>query len=86
MVTDWYQLYLDDLPIWGMVGELAAPEGTPEAADSEGDAPLLYTHKKFTVAFNGKRIIQVNLTSENPVALVPGQQVDFSYTVENRVR
>ena len=35
----WYQMYLDDLPIWGMVGELAAPEpeGSPVPADGEGE-------------------------------------------------
>ena len=80
----WYQLYLDDLPIWGMVGELAAPEmpeGSPQPGEGEGE-PLLYTHKKFVVAYNANRIIQVNLTSENPVALSPGSTVDFSYTVE----
>ena len=80
----WYQFFLDDLPIWGMVGELATPElpeGSPQPADGEGE-PLLYTHKKFVVAYNGRRIIQVNLTSENPVALTAGQSIDFSYTVE----
>ena len=81
----WYQLYLDDLPIWGMVGELATPDNGNEgaAAPSEGEGePLLYTHKKFTIAFNGKRIIQVNLTSESPVSLTPGAAIEFTYTVE----
>ena len=80
----WYQLYLDDLPIWGMVGELAAPDGAEAVADApawEGE-PLLYTHKKFTVSYNRKRIIQVNLTSENPVSLATGSTIEFSYTVE----
>lgn len=60
-MADWYQLFLDDLPIWGMVGEMAAPEvpeGSPAPADGEGE-PLVYTHKKFMVAYNGNRIIQV---------------------------
>ena len=80
----WYQLYLDDLPIWGMVGELAAPDGAEAVADApawEGE-PLLYTHKKFTVSYNRNRIIQVNLTSENPVSLATGSTIEFSYTVE----
>ena len=80
----WYQFFLDDLPIWGMVGELAAPEvpeGAPVPAEDAGE-PLLYTHKKFVVAYNGNRIIQVNLTSENPVALTAGANIEFSYTVE----
>lgn len=80
----WYQFFLDDLPIWGMVGELAAPEmpeGSPVPAEGEGE-PLLYTHKKFVVAYNGNRIIQVNLTSESPVAIAAGTTIEFSYTVE----
>ena len=82
--ADWYQLYLDDLPIWGMVGEVTTSEPAEGAAEpSEGDGEaLLYTHKKFVVAYNQDRIIQVNLTSENPVALTVGSQVDFSYSVE----
>jgi transmembrane 9 superfamily protein 3 len=82
--ADWYQFFLDDLPIWGMVGELAAPEvpeGSPVPAEGEGE-PLLYTHKKFVVAYNGNRIIQVNLTSESPVAIAAGTTIEFSYTVE----
>jgi len=34
----WYQLFMDDLPIWGMVGE-AVPDGGEEKL-------YLYTHKK----------------------------------------
>ena len=81
--ADWYQLYLDDLPIWGMVGELTSSEadGVPESEWGEGE-PLLYTHKKFVIGYNNDRIIQVNLTSENPVSLTVGTQVEFSYSVE----
>ena len=82
-LADWYQLYLDDLPIWGMVGELANPEGVEgqDPPEGEGEA-LLYTHKKFMIAYNQERIIHVNLTSENPVALTPGSQIEFSYSVD----
>ena len=75
---DWYQFFLDDLPIWGMVGELAAPEvpeGSPVPGEGEGE-PLLYTHKKFVVAYNGNRIIQVphfaSLLSPPSLASVAG--------------
>ena len=80
----WYQFFLDDLPIWGMVGELASPEppeGAPVPADGESE-PLLYTHKRFVIAYNGDRVIQVNLTSENPVSIAEGAIIDFSYSVE----
>eukprot|EP00316_Scyphosphaera_apsteinii_P000992 CAMPEP_0119321780 /NCGR_PEP_ID=MMETSP1333-20130426/56417_1 /TAXON_ID=418940 /ORGANISM="Scyphosphaera apsteinii, Strain RCC1455" /LENGTH=521 /DNA_ID=CAMNT_0007328835 /DNA_START=14 /DNA_END=1576 /DNA_ORIENTATION=- len=81
----WYQLYLDDLPIWGMVGELTISDmdendGEPDAvADGE---TLVYTHKKFSISYNSDRIIQVNLTSEDPVELTPGKNIDFTYSVE----
>ena len=52
-----YQLYMDDLPIWGMVGELTTTD-MDEGGELEGEA-LVYTHKRFSVSYNGDRIIQV---------------------------
>jgi transmembrane 9 superfamily protein 3 len=88
----WYQLYLDDLPMWGMVGqilgtaeELAALE--KQAASGKGDISAassqvyMYTHKKFSIASNGHHVIEVNLTSAEPVEVVAGQTVSFSYEV-----
>jgi len=67
------------------VGELTTPEGATEGgaepAEGEGEA-LLYTHKRFVIAYNQDRIIQVNLTSENPVALTAGSTIEFSYSVD----
>eukprot|EP00639_Heterosigma_akashiwo_P013900 CAMPEP_0206363132 /NCGR_PEP_ID=MMETSP0294-20121207/1405_1 /ASSEMBLY_ACC=CAM_ASM_000327 /TAXON_ID=39354 /ORGANISM="Heterosigma akashiwo, Strain CCMP2393" /LENGTH=521 /DNA_ID=CAMNT_0053808409 /DNA_START=198 /DNA_END=1761 /DNA_ORIENTATION=- len=67
----WYNMYLDDLPLWGMVGQ-----GRTRAA-----AAAEFTHRKFTVAFNGPRIVEVNLTSENPEPIKAGTTLDFSYSV-----
>lgn len=66
----WYQMYLDDLPIWGVVGEI-------------GDAGEhhIFTHKKFEIGFNGKQIVDVNLTSENKVRLEKGAVLSFTYEV-----
>lgn len=69
----WYQLFMDDLPIWGMVGE-AVPDGGEEKL-------YLYTHKKFMGTWNEDRVIEVNLTSENPVPLERGTTVTFTYSV-----
>lgn len=83
----WYQFYLDDLPIWGMVGEVAgdSSEETAEGAGApgggEGEA-LMYTHRRLSIAYNGDRIIQVNLTSESPAALTDGAELTFTYSVE----
>mmetsp|Transcript_17876 Transcript_17876/g.53432 ORF Transcript_17876/g.53432 Transcript_17876/m.53432 type:complete len:357 (-) Transcript_17876:1283-2353(-) len=75
----WYQWYVDDLPVWGMVGEVSSSDGENPEADGEA---LVYTHKKFSVSFNGNRIIQVNLTSENPITLGEETQLDFTYSVD----
>ena len=48
---------MDDLPIWGMVGELTTTD-MDEGGELEGEA-LVYTHKRFSVSYNDDRIIQV---------------------------
>lgn len=67
----WYQMYIDDLPIWGIVGEYV----------EQDDSVWLWTHKKFDIGFNTNRIVDVNLTSEGKVKLHPGLTVKFSYEV-----
>lgn len=69
----WYQMYIDDLPIWGIVGEI----GTDE---NHGDF-FLWTHKKFEIGYNGDQIVEVSVTSENKVKLVQGAKINFSYEV-----
>jgi hypothetical protein len=60
----WYQMYLDDLPVWGMVGivvgtdeELQAMEAAHEHEHQVRDA-FIYTSKKFTIAHNSQQIIE----------------------------
>lgn len=67
----WYQMYVDDLPIWGVVGE---------ADDTKGEY-YVYTHKKFDLAFNGNQIVDVNMTTEGKVLLALGAEIPFSYEV-----
>jgi len=67
----WYQMYIDDLPIWGIVGEY----------DEKDDAYYLWTSKKFDLGYNFDRIVDVNLTSEDKVKLQPGMNIKFSYEV-----
>ncbi|XP_029154866.1 transmembrane 9 superfamily member 3 [Nylanderia fulva] len=72
----WYQMYIDDLPIWGVVGELENNDGV-----AVSDSYYIWTHKKFDIGYNGKQIVDVNLTSENKVKLVQGAHIPFSYEV-----
>ncbi|CAF3329886.1 unnamed protein product [Rotaria socialis] len=67
----WYQMFIDDLPIWGIVGEM----------DEAGKSVYIWTHKKFEIGYNNDRIIDVNLTSEAKVRLQPNVQLQFSYEV-----
>lgn len=65
----WYQMYIDDLPIWGIVGEVT---------DSNY---YIWTHKKFEMGYNGKQIVDVNITSEDKVLLTPTAKLSFTYEV-----
>eukprot|EP01102_Stenamoeba_stenopodia_P021786 TRINITY_DN8878_c0_g3_i2.p1 TRINITY_DN8878_c0_g3~~TRINITY_DN8878_c0_g3_i2.p1 ORF type:complete len:420 (+),score=66.20 TRINITY_DN8878_c0_g3_i2:309-1568(+) len=71
----WYQLFLDDLPIWGMVGEVLEGDATG------GEKLYIYTHQKFVITYNENRVIEVNLTSENPIAISPNAKITFTYSV-----
>lgn len=89
-------MYIDDLPIWGkcfllciktvvqttkpfvtgVVGEMENNDGV-----SVSDSYYIWTHKKFDIGYNGKQIVDVNLTSDNRVKLVQGARIPFSYEI-----
>lgn len=68
----WYQMYIDDLPVWGIVGEIGETD----------DELYIWTHKKFDVGFDNDKIADVNLTSEAKVKLEPGITLPFTYQVK----
>jgi len=55
----------------GIVGE----------ADENGEDHYLWTYKKLEIGYNGNRIVDVNLTSEGKVRLVPNTRIAMSYSV-----
>jgi len=57
----------------GIVGEMEDEEGTASY--------YIWTHKKFDIGFNGKQIVDVNLTSENKVKLKLDTKIPFTYEV-----
>lgn len=67
----WYQMYIDDLPVWGIVGEFEESE----------NSYYLWTHKKFDIGYNGDQIVDVNLTSEAKVKLEKDKKISFTYEV-----
>ncbi|KAK9810909.1 hypothetical protein WJX73_007474 [Symbiochloris irregularis] len=73
--TYWYELFIDDLPVWGFVGP--PPDETPE-----DDNIYIYTHKSLRINYNENRIIQVNLTSLELQPLKVGAPLEFTYSVE----
>ncbi|KAL3690591.1 hypothetical protein R1sor_016900 [Riccia sorocarpa] len=73
--TYWFEFFMDDLPLWGFVGESHNDKKDENRA-------LLYTHKNFIVKYNGDQIIQVNLTQDNPQSVVPGRSLELTYAVK----
>ncbi|GAB4847845.1 Transmembrane 9 super member 1 [Ancistrocladus abbreviatus] len=71
----WFEFFIDDLPLWGFVGELH-PDKTGDNAKH-----VLYTHKNVIIKYNKDQIIHVNLTQENPKPLEAGQTLDMTYSV-----
>ena len=73
----WYQMYLDDLPIWGIVGEI----------EEKGQDFYIWTHKKFEIGWNGDQIVDVNLTSEGRTKLhLSTEKLEFTYEVSSSTK
>jgi len=108
MINDnyWYQLYIDDLPIWAFVGEhskfavdvsrlslmyrdnnkslVSQPSGAvpPVPKHLKGKPlPRVYTHRHFTIFYNGDQVIEVDMEPSNPWPVYEGAPLNFSYTV-----
>lgn len=45
------------------------------------DPQHIFTHRSLSISYSGNRIIEVNLTSENPVPIEAGQDLSFTYSV-----
>ena len=65
----WYQMYLDDLPVWAVVGEVNEDEYT------------VWTHRKIEISYNGNRIVGVTVTTEKKVPITPATTLELSYEV-----
>ncbi|SPQ93824.1 unnamed protein product (mitochondrion) [Plasmodiophora brassicae] len=73
----WYQMYIDELPVWGLVGEMSQDE-----PDDPNTLAYMYSHRKLSISFNGNRIIHVNLTSDRLVPLLQGKSFPMTFEVE----
>lgn len=73
----WFQMYMDDLPIWGIVGELKEHD----VDDKLRNEYFLWTHKKLEIGYNGDQIVDITLTSESKKPLAQGATIQFSFEV-----
>mmetsp|Transcript_36054 Transcript_36054/g.84178 ORF Transcript_36054/g.84178 Transcript_36054/m.84178 type:complete len:127 (+) Transcript_36054:719-1099(+) len=65
-------MYLDDLPVWGMVGEENEDEGSA----------YVYTERRLTIAYNTNRIVEVNMTSQGLEEVKAGKDISFTMAIE----
>lgn len=71
-----YQMYLDDLPIEGLIGEYKRHER------DNRESYYLFTHRDFRIGYNKDRIVDVNVSSSsNFVELQANQELSFTYTI-----
>lgn len=67
----WYQMYLDDLPIWSVVGDT-----------SKTEEPHIWTHKEFDIGYNENQIVKVTLINSQLTPLKVGVPIQFTYSVK----
>ncbi|KAJ3210131.1 hypothetical protein HDU67_005632 [Dinochytrium kinnereticum] len=69
----YYQMFIDDLPLYDFVGE-----------KDENGGSYLYTHRHFMINYNGNQIISVKIESDKLLPIPQGKSektVDFTYSV-----
>ena len=81
-----FEIYIEDLPMWGYIGEVAHEEFLL-GKSIQGARVYLYTHLHFTIGFNNDQIVTANVTTDPNKRLditdgITGQEIDFSYSVE----
>ncbi|KAL9649804.1 hypothetical protein ABK040_009618 [Willaertia magna] len=73
----WYQYYVDDLPVWAMIGGFATNNN-----NKKEKIPFIYTHQIYDIEWNDDRIVRVNLTTKRRTPLVENtNELTFTYEV-----
>ena len=74
----YFQMYYDDLPIWGFVGKIEKilKPGAPELRY------YLFTHVHFDVAYNRDRVVEINVSTDplRTVDITDGESVDVEFS------
>jgi len=81
-----FEMFIDDLPMWGYVGEVAHEEFLL-GKSIQGARVYLYPHLSYSIGFNGDQIVSVNVTTDpnrrvDVTDQTSGQEVVFSYSVD----
>lgn len=83
----YFQMFFDDLPVWGFVGKVEH-RGPPAKREPHY---YLYSHFHFDLAYNGARVIEINVSTLPTDALrtiditaAAPLDVEFSYSVKWR--
>jgi hypothetical protein len=79
----YFQMYYDDLPIWGFIGKI-------EKILKAGGAPelryFLFTHVHFDIAYNADHVVEINVSTDplRTVDITTGDEVrvEFSYSAK----
>ncbi len=79
-------MLIDDLPMWGYLGEVVHEEFLL-GKSIQGARVYLYPHLHFSIGFNNDQIVTANVTTDarrrvDITDITTGQEIIFSYTVE----
>ncbi|CAM9230737.1 unnamed protein product [Phaeothamnion confervicola] len=84
----YFEMYVDDLPVWGYVGEVQGEDLRFSALRKYEDPRVsLYPHLSFTIGYNDDQIVAVNVTTDHFKRIditdisVP-KEVEFTYSVQ----
>ncbi|KAH9316271.1 hypothetical protein KI387_024898, partial [Taxus chinensis] len=78
----YFQMYYDDLPVWGFIGKLEKES----KAVPNGARYLLYKHLHFEILYNNDRVIEINVRTDPNFTVDITEdkevEVDFMYSVK----
>ena len=68
----YFQMYYDDLPLWGFLGRI----------DREENKYHLFTHIHFDILYNGNHVIEINLQRDPKLSvdISEEKEIDISFT------
>ena len=74
-------MFIDDLPMWGYVGEVAHEEFLL-GKSIQGARVYLYPHLHFSIGYNNDQIVSVNVTTDpkrrvDVTDIIAGQEVFY---------